>query len=69
MGTLGAKVISLAEIKGLAELPPREVLLGKLLGSLKSPSTGLVMVLSGVPRKFLYALNALQKKKAAEQPA
>ncbi len=69
MGTLGAKVLSLDEIKGLAELPPREVLLGKFLGSLKSPSTGLVGVLSGVPRKFLYALNAIQKKKAAEQPA
>lgn len=65
MGTLGARVISLAEIQGLAELPPREVLLGRLLGSMKSPTTGLVMVLSGVPRKFLYALNAIKDQKAA----
>lgn len=65
VGTLGAKVISLAEIQGLAELPPKDVLLGKLLGSMKSPTTGLVMVLSGVPRKLLYALNAIKDQKAA----
>jgi len=65
VGTLGTKVINLAEIQGLAELPPREVLLGKLLGSLSSPATGFVMVLSGVPRKFLYALNAIKDQKAA----
>lgn len=64
-GTLGKKAISLEGIKGLAELPPREVLLGRLLGSMKSPTTGLVMVLSGVPRKFLYALNAIKDQKAA----
>ncbi len=66
VGTLGPRVIGLEEIKGLAELPPREVLLGRLLGSMKSPTTGLVMVLSGVPRKLLYALNAIKDKKAAQ---
>lgn len=64
LGTLGKKQIGLNEIKGLAELPPREVLLAKMLGSMKSPSTGFVMVLSGVPRKLLYALNAIKDKKA-----
>ncbi len=67
MGTLGDKIISLEEIKGLAELPPREVLIGMFLATLKSPSAGLVGVLSGVPRKFLYALNAIQTKKAEGQ--
>ncbi len=62
MGTLGAKVISIAEIKGLAELPSREVLLSKFLGSLKSPASGLVRVLSGVPRKLVYVLSAIQKQ-------
>lgn len=66
VGTLGAKVISLDEIKYLAELPPREVLLGRLLGSMKSPAAGFVMVLSGVPRKLLYALNAIKDGKAAQ---
>lgn len=65
-GSLGKKVISINEIKALAELPPREVLLAKLLGSMKSPATGFVGVLSGVQRKFLYALNAVKDKKAQQ---
>lgn len=65
-GSLGKKVISISEITALAELPPREVLLAKLLGSMKSPVTGLVCVLSGVQKKFLYALNAVKDAKAAE---
>ncbi|MBI5970417.1 MAG: 50S ribosomal protein L10 [Deltaproteobacteria bacterium] len=66
-GSLGDKQIGIAEIKGLAELPPRGALLGKFLGSMKAPTTGLVMVLGGVPRKFLYALVAIKdvKSKAA----
>lgn len=65
MGTLGAKEIGPAEIRGLAELPSREVLLGRLLGSMQSPASGFVRVLSGVPTKFLYALNAIKDSKAA----
>ncbi len=69
LGTLGNKVIAVQDIKGLAELPSREVLLGKLLGSLNSPVTGFVMVLSGVQRKFLYALNAIKDAKGAQGQA
>ena len=65
VGALGEKVIGLDEIKALAELPPREVLLGKLLGLLKGVPGGFVGVLSGVPRKFLYALSAIQEAKEA----
>ena len=66
IGTLGSKVISVDEIKWLAELPPREVLLARLLGSMKSPVSGFVAVLAGVPRKLLYALNAVKDAKAAQ---
>lgn len=62
-GALGAKLLSAEEIKALSELPSREELLGKLLGSLSSPMSGFVGVLSGVPRKLLYALNAIQAQK------
>jgi len=65
-GTLGDKPISLDEIKGLAELPSRDVLIGKMLGSMKSPVSGFVNVLSGVPRKLVYALSAIQEQKAAQ---
>jgi len=65
IGTLGARIISVQEIKGLAELPSREVLLAMMLGSMKAPMTGIAGVLAGVPRKFLYALNAVKDQKAA----
>jgi large subunit ribosomal protein L10 len=61
LAAAGGRVLTVDEIKMLAEMPPREVLLGKLVGLLKAPSAGLVGVLSGVPRKLVYALSALQK--------
>ncbi len=63
-GLLGGKLIGLKEIKGLSELPSREVLLGRLIGSLNLPAARLVSVLVGVPRKFVYALNAVKERKA-----
>lgn len=62
-GMLGGKLIGLNEIKALSELPSREILLGKLLGTLKATPANLVGVLSGVPRKFVYTLSAIQAKK------
>ncbi|MEW6327289.1 MAG: 50S ribosomal protein L10 [Thermodesulfobacteriota bacterium] len=64
-GVLQGKFISEDDIKSLAILPSREVLLGKLLSVLVSPPTGLVQVLSGVIRKFLYTLKAIQDQKTA----
>lgn len=64
LGTLGDKQIGLAQIQGLAELPSREVLIGRLLGSMQSPISGFARVLAGVPTKFLYALNAIKDAKA-----
>jgi len=64
-GTLGAEAVGPEQIKGLAELPSREELLAKVVGSMSSPLSGLVGVLSGVPRKLVYVLNALKQNKAA----
>lgn len=62
---LGARVLDEGEIKGLAELPSREVLLAKLIGSVNAPVSGLVGVLSGVPRKLLYTLSAIGQAKSS----
>jgi len=64
-GALGAKAMGLEDIKGLADLPPRDVLLAKMLGSMKSPATGIVTVFAGIPKKLLYALNAIKDAKAS----
>lgn len=63
VGTLGTRIIAPEEIRSLAELPSREALLARCIGVLKAVPGGFVGVLSGVPRKLLYALNALQDKK------
>ena len=64
-GVLVGRAMSQAEIKDLASLPSKEQLLAKLMGSLNAPVTGLVMALSGIPRKLVYALNAIKEKKEA----
>lgn len=47
----------------LADIPSREVLLSKFLGSASMPIQGFVVVTSGIIRKFFYALNALRESK------
>lgn len=61
---LQSKFISREDVKSLAILPSRDVLLAKLLSVLVASPTGLVQVLSGVMRKFLYTLKAIQDQKS-----
>ncbi len=51
------------EVKKLAMLPSKEVLLAKAVGGIKSPLVSLVNVLQGPIRKLVYALNEISKKK------
>lgn len=62
-GVLDGKLLSKEEVKALASLPSREVLLARLVGSLQSPYAGLVYTLSGVLRKLVYALDAVRREK------
>lgn len=63
VGVLDGKVISVEDIKALAALPPKEVLIAKMLGSMNSPITGFVNVLQGTIRNVVYALEAVRKQK------
>lgn len=62
-GLLEDKVIDADEVKELANLPSREVLLAKLLGTLNAPITGFVNVLAGNIRNLVYVLEAVRKQK------
>ena len=66
-GMVDRKVVDQAGVTALAELPPREVLIAKLMGSMNAPISGFVGVLSGVLRKFVYAVEAVRKQKAGEE--
>lgn len=63
VGVLDGKVINADDIKALAALPPREVLVAKILGSMNAPITGFVNVLQGTIRNVVYALDAVRKQK------
>ncbi len=58
-----AIVLDAARVEELAQIPSREELLAKVVGSLASPLSGLVGVLSGTQRNFVYALKAIAEKK------
>lgn len=65
-GLVEGKVISPQEVTALAELPPREILLARLLATMQSPVAGFVGVLHGVLRQLLYALLAIRDAKAGQ---
>lgn len=64
-GVLSGKAISVADIQALAELPSREVLIAKLLGTMQAPVANFVGVLAAVPGSFVRALNAIKEQKQA----
>ena len=57
------KVMNEDEIKFLAELPPKDVIISMVLGGLKAPLNGLVNVLNGNIRGLAVALNAIKEQK------
>ncbi|MDD7661934.1 MAG: 50S ribosomal protein L10, partial [Eubacteriales bacterium] len=50
-GLMGTEILSDAQIKELATVPSREVLLARLLGSLQSSIAGFVRVLDAIAKK------------------
>ena len=53
-------------VKALADMPSKEVLLAKMLGSMNAPISGFVGVLAATLRSFVYAVKAVADKKASE---
>ena len=63
VGILDGKVIDAKEVKALANLPSREELIAKLLGSMNAPIANTVGVLSAVIRNAVYVIDAVRQKK------
>jgi len=57
-GMLDEDMLDQSKIKSLATLPSKEELLSKMMGSMKSPITGIVMVMNGPVRSLA---NVLQR--------
>ena len=63
-GAMPNAVMSVQEIKALAQLPSREQLLATLLGTLQAPMTKLVRTMNEVPGKFVRTLAAYRDKQS-----
>ncbi len=66
-GVVEGRAVDLAGIKRLSILPSHDVLLMQFLFLMNAPSTGLVMVLSGVMRNFMGVLEAIKRQKEGDQ--
>ncbi|MCX7003481.1 MAG: 50S ribosomal protein L10 [bacterium] len=63
------RVVSADDIKSLSTLPPREVLLAKLLGTMQGPVRNFVSLLSTLIGNMVRVLDQVAKAKAAAAPA
>ena len=64
-GAEARTVIDAAGVAELAKMPPKEVLVAKVLGGLNAPISGFVNVLNGNIRGLVVALNAIAEKQSA----
>ena len=66
LGVFGGKVLEAAVLQALADLPPREILFGQLLGLIQTPATQVVRVLNE-PASML--ARVVQAKSEKQEPA
>ena len=65
-GVVEGKKITSAEVKALADLPSKEVLVSQLLAVFNGPATNFVGVFGSLLRKLVGTLDAVREKKASE---
>lgn len=63
-GMLEGKVIAINEFQAIAELPSKDVLLAKIVGSLVTPHRRLLGALNGVSQNLVRAIAAIKDKKS-----
>jgi large subunit ribosomal protein L10 len=67
-GVFEGKVLGAPELKAIASLPAREVLIAQLLGTLQAPMVNLVSVLQAPMRDLVGVLDQIAKKTPATAP-
>lgn len=65
VGFVDGRVISAAEVEALSKLPPKDVLVAQVLGTMIAPISGLATVLNANIRGLAVALQAVADKKSA----
>ena len=62
-GVFERQLLNTEEVVSIASLPPKEVLLARLLGVLQAPTRGLVTVLNMQILKLVWTLKKIEEKK------
>jgi len=62
-GVVDGRVVSAAQIRAIADMPPRPVLVARLLGALRQPMVRLVTVLQGPARGLVRVMDEIARKK------
>lgn len=62
-GVIEGKLYSVNEVRAIADLPPREVLLSMVAGVFQAPLSKMAAALSATVSSFAHAMSALKTKK------
>jgi len=60
---LEGRILSKAQVESLATLPPKDVLLAQVVGTLAAPMRNLVGTLNALPRNLVNVLDQVRKQK------
>ncbi len=63
IGVIEGTVVSLDDVRKIAKLPSKEILLGELLSRLNAPLSGFAGCLNGVLSKFVRTLSAVHQQR------
>ncbi len=62
-GIFNDKALTAADVDAMAKIPPREILLSQLVGTVQAPMSSLVGVMNAKVSSLLYVLSAIEDKK------
>lgn len=65
-GVLDGKIISADDIKTISNLPTKQELIAKMMGSINSPAQGITNTLNGVASALVRAVDEVRKQKEAK---
>lgn len=65
-GLIDGKKVSVEQVKAIASLPPKEVLVAQLLSTMQAPTSNFVGVFNSLLRQFVGVLDAIKEKKSNE---
>jgi large subunit ribosomal protein L10 len=65
-GVLDGKAISANDVKEISNLPSKQELIAKIMGSLNAPASGIANATNGVMRGLVIAMEEVRKQKEAQ---